>query len=99
MPKNKSVTPKSGRSQHRIEAMIRTDYAIYKLEWIPCYKSHCRCCPHGPYWYAYRSEKTNKPGKRVRFLSKVVRTEIGRRFMLLPGDPGRILHDSRMDVG
>ena len=25
----------------------------YQLEWVRCGKRRCKCCPHGPYWYAY----------------------------------------------
>jgi hypothetical protein len=30
-------------------------------EKVKCGKAHCRSCPHGPYWYAYRRE-----GKRIK---------------------------------
>jgi hypothetical protein len=35
----------------------------YRQEMIRCGKSACKCCPHGPYWYAYT--------RRGAFLKKV----------------------------
>lgn len=29
----------------------------YRQEWVKCGKAQCKRCPHGPYWYAYWSEK------------------------------------------
>jgi hypothetical protein len=25
----------------------------YRQELVKCGKPNCKCCPHGPYWYAY----------------------------------------------
>jgi len=39
-----------------------------RLQYIRCGKRNCRSCPHGPYWYAFWSEK----GKtRSRYVGKV----------------------------
>lgn len=34
----------------------------YQCEYVKCGKTRCRSCPHGPYWYGYRTEagKTKK---------------------------------------
>lgn len=29
----------------------------YRCEYVKCGKSGCRSCPHGPYWYGYRTEE------------------------------------------
>jgi hypothetical protein len=29
----------------------------YRCQYIRCGKLNCRSCPHGPYWYGFRSEK------------------------------------------
>lgn len=44
----------------------------YELEWVNCGKGACRSCPHGPYWYAYRTER----GKRIRrYIGRVLPPE------------------------
>lgn len=32
----------------------QADHETFRQEYVKCGKSHCRSCPHGPYWYAYR---------------------------------------------
>lgn len=27
----------------------------YREEFVKCGKPNCKCCPHGPYWYAYHT--------------------------------------------
>lgn len=55
----------------------------YELEWTWCNKKACKRCPHGPYWYSYKSEFKGN-GKRVR----VVKSYVGKKLPLNLGyDP------------
>jgi hypothetical protein len=36
----------------------------YELEKVKCGKPACKSCPHGPYWYAYRTTKGGRVVKR-----------------------------------
>lgn len=37
---------------------------LYKREYTRCNKPGCRKCPHGPYWYAYWTDRTGKTCKK-----------------------------------
>lgn len=78
-------------SKHVVVSTLKTVFAVYKLENIPCGKDNCRKCPHGPYWYAYTPVYSTEKGKRRGLLLKYKRIYIGKKFRLLQGDSGEIV--------
>jgi len=77
--------------KHEIMLTIKTKYAVYKLEKIPCGKIDCGKCPHGPYWYGYYNVPGRPKKRHVGKTKKSIRVYIGRRFKLLHNDPGEIV--------
>lgn len=49
-----------GAKQHEVPESRQTPHKTYRLEVVRCGKKVCKCTEghlHGPYWYAYWSEK------------------------------------------
>lgn len=60
----------------------------FRQEFIRCGKPNCKRCPHGPYWYAYRTVK----GKlRKRYVGKIKPGTFARRGGMSPHEARKVL--------
>jgi hypothetical protein len=71
------------------------EHETYELEKVRCGKPACKSCPHGPYWYAYRT--TNKGKVVKRYIGKKLPPEIRQKILTSKHWRGRVMAIRRVE--